>query len=142
MPRQGAGAASTTLRALGRRTRLLQLRPAVDKDRFKTAEEEVPRVPGATCWRAVQRLRGHVRLRRRKRTSSQLGESVYTGLIATSDGLHKEHGDGTRHKVDATEFNLDESVYDMPIAVVRTSSIRRPPRGGRPSGGNGDLRPR
>ncbi len=112
---------STTLRALGRRTRLLQLRRAVDKDRFKTAEEEAYIESlsrdmltrpcsgcGATCGCGDE-----------KYLSSQLGgESVYTGLIATSDGLYKEHDDGSRHKVDATEFNLDESIYDTPIAVV------------------------
>ena len=96
---EGQIAEAAALRALGRRTRLLQLRRAVDKDRFKTAEEETYLESlsrdmlarpcsgcGATCGCGDE-----------KYLSSQLGgESVYTGLIATSDGLYKEHDDSER----------------------------------------------
>ena len=47
------------------------------------------------------------------------GVSVDTGLIATRDGMFKQHADGTRHLMDMFEFQYDMTLYDdAPVSLL------------------------
>lgn len=46
------------------------------------------------------------------------GERVSTGIYAELDGMYKVHADGTRHKMSAKEYQLDNSVFDNATIMV------------------------
>lgn len=46
------------------------------------------------------------------------GERVSTGIYAELDGMYKVHADGTRHKMTAKEFQLDNSVFPDATFIV------------------------
>lgn len=46
------------------------------------------------------------------------GDQVSTGIYAEVDGMYKVHADGTRHKMTAKEYQLDNSLFDNALIMV------------------------
>lgn len=119
-PAQARVLIATRLRALRASTRLLQLQPATCKGRFDTSEyatfcdDLATDMVNAPCDGCGGMCGCGGRFLNRNRD----GVSTYMGLVAMPDGIFKEHKDGSRHKVNATEQIFDESLYDAPMAIV------------------------
>jgi hypothetical protein len=124
----------TSLRALPKRARLLELRPAARQScfgnpravaEFATLAADMRAQPctgcGGLCDCGGDRFL----------SATYRGESVYMGCVATERGMMKEHADGTRHKMSSIEWHFDDALYE-PVGPVPGELFLRVARRGTP----------
>ena len=111
---------ATSLRGLPKRARLLELRMALPRDRYANPDDDafVEQFARDMLARPCSGCGGLCDCGGdRFLSSTYRGDEVFTGRVATPTGVFKEHADGSRHKMDATEFFFDDAIYE-PMAPV------------------------
>lgn len=108
------------LRLLGRRAKVLKICVAMGKDAYVSPEYEdwVKELATTMVNEACTHCGEKCACGEKYMYFPLDGVSTYSGIVAKDDGMYKEHGDGTLHKMTANEYYLDRSRYDHPPAVV------------------------